>query len=104
MDDRTYRLTSWLLFLPGVFLRVWTLSVLWLWFVVPEFRVSPLTLHGSFGIMLIIGFLITKVSDVYAAPQDDEERQSRALRQFFASFIAPLLCLFIGFIGHKLLA
>ncbi len=66
------------LLLVSIFMAAWsrgaTLLVLWSWFVVERFGLSPLDLKSSMGIALLIQLLTTMVPDLGDKDADNEER------------------------------
>ena len=42
----------------AILIRGWSLKTLWLWFVVPQFDLGPLTITSAYGLALVAGLLI----------------------------------------------
>lgn len=51
-------------------LRGWVLSVMWMWFVVPTFGLTPLSIPVAIGIGLILSFT-THQTNISAKPKRD---------------------------------
>ncbi len=46
-----------LISIAGALYGGWVLSKIWLWIIVPQFELPPLTLWGAIGIKIIVGYL-----------------------------------------------
>ncbi len=77
-----------------------TLSVLWIWFIVPTFKVPVLSIPVAIGIALIVGLLTARV-----AKKDNQDAKAKAKdgnhgELIGSSFATPLMILFVGWIVH----
>ena len=76
---------------------VWSayvLTILWGWFIVPQFGLEPLTIRFAIGLSLIITYLTYK----YDHYEDDRSAQERFYSQLGLAIIKPLFALFFGWI------
>lgn len=69
------------------------LTILWAWFIVPQFEAPPLTLASAIGISLVAGmFKATLQSHTYDADDPENDTYTRAV----AAFVTPLMMLVVG--------
>lgn len=72
----------------------YTISVLWLWFVVPSFGLAALSIPQAMGISLIVSYL------THQLPKKDEKEDSKneLWRAIGFSLVRPFLALAIGWL------
>lgn len=66
------------------------LSILWLWFIVPIFKVPEISLPFAIGIGTTIAFCVSR--NVYETKEEKEDK-TLIYRDFFYSFMKPLVYL-----------
>ena len=71
-------------------LRGYVLSQLWLWFLVPMFKLPEITVFGAYGICLIFSFLIPS--------RYDFETDKQKLKTIIEGITFPFFVLLIGWI------
>jgi hypothetical protein len=79
--------------LIGALIGGWTLSTLWVWFVVPAFGLHVLTFWHATGIALIIRFPVTYTLGFNKSRRD-------MVSGAFITVFAPFIPLFTGWIIH----
>jgi len=82
----------------GVPLKAWTLTVLWGWFAVPAFNLSPLSMFQAIAISLVASFIL------YRAPDHKDERplSEQMKTGIVMMFLHPALSLLFGWIILKI--
>jgi hypothetical protein len=83
-----------LLIVASSVFRGWILTLLWAWFVVPQFHLSQLTIPIAIGLALILGYL----TQPNIGTKEPEKTSWAAT--FLASFIGPIITLGVGWIVH----
>lgn len=79
-------------------LRGYVLSVLWAWFIVPQFDVKPLGIVSAIGVALVVGWL---AKDTAPSPVKDKKPFLETIVEgVFLSIAMPLMILFTGYIVH----
>ena len=73
--------------------RGWIISMLWSWFIVPQFSVGPLSIFTALGISLLVT-LLTHEFDATKAKQEPVEA-------ILAAFFGLTSLLAIGYIVHS---
>jgi len=76
--------------IPMTILYGWVLSILWRWFFVPAFNLSPITLVQAIGIALVIRFLLYTTQY-----HREEDREAAMIEHTINGFIMPFI--FLGF-------
>jgi hypothetical protein len=61
------------LYVGGVILNGWAVSVLWSWFIVPTFGLPLLTIPKAIGLVVIINYFFVKASDIKPQKRDWKE-------------------------------
>ena len=87
-----------LLFIPlSVFLNAYTMSYLWLWFIVP-LGVPAIGMANAMGIMLVKGFLMAKYEPKTDTAATTEEKIEKFKAHLYFSITMPLAGLGVGYI------
>ena len=82
----------------GTVMRGWVLCVLWKWFIVPVFHITPLTIFQALG----IGLLVTCLTNhsCQKSDDDDDDEEEVIIKVVAMGIGVPLVILFIGWIIH----
>lgn len=88
--------------IPSIMLYSFTLTKLWLWFLVPTFECPPLSLAQGYGIILIAAML-THQADVEKKKTEEESPWAGVVRALMLLYGRPLLTLLFGWITAQLL-
>lgn len=81
------------LIVPLVLLKAYVLSCLWQWYIVPVFDAPPLSMAASFGVSMIVSYVLYSPA---APATKDPERNTSVL---IAQLLHPLLALLAGWVG-----
>ena len=81
-------------------LNGWVLSILWEWFVVSTFEISPLTIPEAIGLAALVSFLTCSYQSGEPG-QTNEERIRRIIESICYSIARPLVVLILGWIVHQ---
>jgi hypothetical protein len=92
-------LVGFALTIVGFLYRGWALSLLWSWFIVSAFNVSPIGIAQSIGVGLVINMLTHQMAH---APSSQSEADKWALGIAHA-LIAPTLIIVVGWIVRMFL-
>lgn len=74
----------------------YVLSVLWKWFIVPVFGVTPISIPVAIGIALVVSFLTHKTS--YTRNEKDKKSDLPTPASFGSIFLFPTFALLFGWI------
>lgn len=88
---------SLILWLPLVIYNGWALSVLWVWFVVPTFGLTALSLGQAIGISLVVGFFIARPASLVS----DEDKMIHFLNILSFHLLAPIATVGAGWVYLK---
>ena len=82
----------------GAILNGFVLTILWGWFIVPTFHLSPLSIPAAIGIAMVTGYLTHQ----YAPDVEEKERSDgeKILRATLMIVLRPLAVLGIGYVVH----
>lgn len=84
-----FLIAAWIV--PVLLLRMWVITMLWAWYVVPGFNVAPLRMSIAFGLSTIV---------VMLSPKRDSDKSGVPLGQMATeSVINQLFPLAIGWAG-----
>jgi len=72
------------------------LQMLWRWFIIPIFHLSPLSLLQAIGIAMVVGFLTKQHIPTSKEPDAKKELVLHA-------FIQPIAVIIVGWIIHSLM-
>lgn len=79
----------------AIILDGWVITQLWLWFVVPTFKITPLSIPIAIGIHWLVFFLCPKKSDLR------EESIKSNVDLFLESVFISMTALFGGFVAKQ---
>ena len=85
---------------PVFLFNAYIFQHLWLWFVSSQFEIASLTLWQSFGILILIGFVLgdtAKKSDV------NKNENKKYLTIFEMIILSPLISFVLGWLVHTYL-
>ena len=71
----------------------WMFSYLWLWFVVPTFGLSPITVIQAVGLVITVGFLVKRGSS-----SKDSDTIEDVVTSMFLNIISMFVIFGFGFI------
>jgi hypothetical protein len=75
---------------PAILLRAWVITIMWNWYVVSAFGVSPLKMAYAFGFSVMIGMFTGRQAN------KENNKPWLWLAQLFTD---PLMALLLGWIG-----
>lgn len=78
----------------GAFCRGWAGRLLWLWFVVPQFHLAPLSWVTAYGLCLVCAILVSTPVPEY----EDDSYKARVSRSLAYGVFAPLMILGVGWL------
>jgi len=78
-------------------LNGYVLSILWGWFVVPVFHLSPLTIVPAIGVALVVSYLTHQTNDCQEKERSTSEKIAYAVA---VAVVKPLLALCLGWVVH----
>jgi hypothetical protein len=100
-------IATFLLSLPFVLYQAWVFVILWKWFVIPVFSVPPLQFGYSYGLLLIVWFLVpssrTKTEYSNRNATDDREKPALITELVLVGLIGPTCSLAAGWVVKALL-
>ena len=75
-------------------LHGFVLMKLWGWFIVPTFKLPPLSIAPAIGLGLVVGILVTRY------PNKKMDEQEKTLQNMLVAFLIPIITLMMGYIVH----
>jgi hypothetical protein len=84
-----------LISVPLMLWRAFVITVLWGWFIVPQFAISQLGMINAIGLSLVVSLLTARLSKV---DSDDDERNKTLAGQIAVGIVAPAMALLYGWI------
>ena len=68
-------LEIYVIVIVGIFTNAWVFSLLWLWFIVPIFKIQALNYTQALGIITVLYFFNIKTSALFPEPELTDEQK-----------------------------
>ena len=81
----------------GAVWRGYVLTILWGWFVVPTFGMSPLALVPAIGLSVVVGYLTHQYTPKAVKPEDDG-KWDETVRAISHILRQPVFALLVGWV------
>ena|ERR1019366_2886485 len=94
-EEGLFALAIFLLGIIAVMVRLFTLTKLWLWFIVPTFHVQPISLTMAYGLTLFLGLIAYPLMAGLPRKEEPTSKEAQAVVGIVGVGI-PLLSLAIG--------
>ena len=78
----------------------WVITVMWDWFVVPQWGVQSLPIPIAIGLALLINLVAVPYQKGAYAGLDPEEKKVKARSDFFMMVLRPFMVLGVGYVVH----